>query len=270
MHAHATTLSQPRRRSAAPLGVTVRSSPGIQHSPFLPFLSLQHAAHELSVLPLLSAASHHSSLHWPMLPPEPHCPIALPCQLVSTSCPPPAGTHLAFAVPYHRADTVAPGGTYWYLGAAGATTYINNRTGDTYAGHTVHMLRYQLPAGLRCDNCVLQWWYLTGNSCNPPCVPEDPAHPKCDTSMGVCGTSGSNYPEEFWNCADVRILARSGPGSQPSPSPPSQSVASPPPARPPPPLPAGEESVWRWRAVLLVVCVAPQGGCKVALCVAIC
>ena len=23
--------------------------------------------------------------------------------------------------------------------------------------------RVQLPAGLTCDNCVLQWWYRTGN-----------------------------------------------------------------------------------------------------------
>lgn len=139
---------------------------------------------------------------------------------------------------------MAPGGTYWYLGAPGATTYVNNRTGDAYAGHMVHVLRYQLPMGLRCDNCVLQWWYLTGNSCNPPCVPEDPAYPRCDTFMGVCGSPGSNYPEEFWNCADVRILARSGQVSQPPPAPPSQSVASPPPARPPPPLPAGDGLLW--------------------------
>jgi hypothetical protein len=86
--------------------------------------------------------------------------------------------------------------------------------------------------------CILQWYYLTGNTCNPgPCNPADPYHPNCDRmSMGYCGTRLQSYPEvgllgwaelslradmptaidvalcffvqEFWNCADIAIRPR--------------------------------------------------------------
>ncbi|KAK6962183.1 cell wall integrity and stress response component 4, partial [Biomphalaria glabrata] len=51
-----------------------------------------------------------------------------------------------------------------------------------------------LPAGLTCDFCVLQWRYHTGNSWG-----EDPNGVQC---VG-CGPQ-----EEFYGCADVRIIAR--------------------------------------------------------------
>ncbi|KDD72986.1 hypothetical protein H632_c2659p0, partial [Helicosporidium sp. ATCC 50920] len=54
----------------------------------------------------------------------------------------------------------APGDRYYHLGAEGQGTYT---------------MQYQLPKGLSCDGvntrCVLQWHYLTGNSCNPPNEP---------------------------------------------------------------------------------------------------
>jgi hypothetical protein len=45
--------------------------------------------------------------------------------------------------------------------------------------------------------CVLQWYYLTGNTCNPgPCNPADPKFPNCDRlAMGYCGTRLQSYPE---------------------------------------------------------------------------
>jgi hypothetical protein len=55
-----------------------------------------------------------------------------------------------------RADAAAPNGVYWYLGAPGATVYQYSRA-DAYTGHPVYVLKYRLPAGLQCDNCVLQW-----------------------------------------------------------------------------------------------------------------
>jgi hypothetical protein len=30
---------------------------------------------------------------------------------------------------------------------------------------TVYEVRYRLPADFTCDRCILQWHYLTGNSC---------------------------------------------------------------------------------------------------------
>lgn len=58
--------------------------------------------------------------------------------------------------------------------------------------------KYVLPKGVRCRRCVLQWTYETGNSCNPPGVHRpDPGLSSCKVS-----TNG----EQFWNCADVRIV----------------------------------------------------------------
>ncbi|XP_046658019.1 uncharacterized protein LOC124352541 [Daphnia pulicaria] len=52
--------------------------------------------------------------------------------------------------------------------------------------------RVKLPAGLICENCVLQWLYNTGNS------------------WGVCangtGALGCGNQETFVNCADISIL----------------------------------------------------------------
>lgn len=58
-------------------------------------------------------------------------------------------------------------------------------------------VKYRLPAGLRCRRCVVQWTYETGNSCNPPGIPNP------QRGMESCATSTNG--EAFWNCADVRI-----------------------------------------------------------------
>ena len=65
---------------------------------------------------------------------------------------------------------------------------------------------FQLPAGLVCDGssarCVLQWHWTSGNSCTPPGTPSQYA----SSTLGPCGINNP-YPEEFFNCADVRILS---------------------------------------------------------------
>ncbi|XP_048580553.1 uncharacterized protein LOC5522282 isoform X2 [Nematostella vectensis] len=52
-----------------------------------------------------------------------------------------------------------------------------------------------LPAELRCDRCVLQWWWKAGNSWG------------CDGDG--CGL-GHGHQETFVNCADVKIVSRPG------------------------------------------------------------
>lgn len=52
--------------------------------------------------------------------------------------------------------------------------------------------RVQLPVGLTCENCVLQWWYRTGNSWGV-----------CDNGVGALGCGDQ---ETFVNCADIAIL----------------------------------------------------------------
>ena len=63
---------------------------------------------------------------------------------------------------------------------------------DTYYRNTLI-----LPDDLTCDHCVLQWRYHTGNSWG------------CSDD-GKCGI-GMGYQEEFYGCADIRIVGRDGP-----------------------------------------------------------
>lgn len=80
-------------------------------------------------------------------------------------------------------------------------------------------MKYKLPKGFSCKHCVIQWYWATANSCNPPGFAEYfekypmPGWGKCpgdggafggrNPTMAKCG--GSKFPEEFWMCADVRI-----------------------------------------------------------------
>lgn len=92
-------------------------------------------------------------------------------------------------------------------------------------------MRYMLPAGVTCAHCVLQWWWVTANSCNPPgyrdrtwpttfaqCSGDGPGAGWWGPSLRDCGDA---YPEEFWNCADVSIVSAgpTPPTAAPTPSP---------------------------------------------------
>jgi hypothetical protein len=85
-------------------------------------------------------------------------------------------------------------------------------------------MRYKLPAGLACEHCVLQWYWVTANSChgggysgvNFPTAPAACSGDGGSTGWypranSACVDNPSIYPEEFWNCADIRIEAPSGP-----------------------------------------------------------
>ena len=60
--------------------------------------------------------------------------------------------------------------------------------------------KYQLPDDLNCDGkqskCVLQFYYLTGNSCNPPGEPS--GYLAGGNALGTCGDVNAAQPEEFW------------------------------------------------------------------------
>ena len=63
----------------------------------------------------------------------------------------------------------------------------------------VYTAKYQLPNGLNCDGieskCVLQFYYLTGNSCNPP---DEPFKYTGNNGLATCGDANAAKPEEFW------------------------------------------------------------------------
>lgn len=77
-----------------------------------------------------------------------------------------------------------------------------------------------MPSGLACEHCVLQWYWVAANSCNPPGVVEFFEGPRGPTSWGRCpgqggalggytsvqkDCGGSRFPEEYYQCADIRI-----------------------------------------------------------------
>ncbi|XP_013390112.1 mucin-5AC-like [Lingula anatina] len=61
-------------------------------------------------------------------------------------------------------------------------------------GASVYKMKYKLPSGMVCSQCVMQWKYHTGNSWGT-----DP-----DTGRAC---TGCGPQEEFINCADVAIVA---------------------------------------------------------------
>lgn len=107
----------------------------------------------------------------------------------------------------------------------------------------LYTIQYQLPADLTCHSgakCVVQFWWVTGNSCQPP-----DESPPTSPQLSMCGTPGAAAPEEFWNCADVLIYPA---GTPPPPVEPACDLSGvppppPPPASPyPPPSPSPEEA----------------------------
>jgi hypothetical protein len=101
-------------------------------------------------------------------------------------------------------------------------------------------MKYQVPSNLTCERCVLQWWWVTGNTCNPPDYEKrssQPAHVAsgCEWWQSALPKCGVSYPEEFWNCADVRVAGAAVPsGSDPRTDAPAAPPAVPtaPPAAP--------------------------------------
>ena len=98
-------------------------------------------------------------------------------------------------------------------------------------------MKFRLPPGLVGERVVLQWKYVTANSCNPigyetyafPAADwHNPGLPSCVNPLPE--TTGSTPPEQFWNCADVTITASEGdrpPSTAPSDEPSSQPVSAP-------------------------------------------
>jgi hypothetical protein len=102
-----------------------------------------------------------------------------------------------------------PNGRYYFLGNASDTGFYPPKL----FYHT-----FQLPQGLVCDGvsakCVIQMHWVTGNSCNDPQIPQEYRL----KYLSTCGQQGS-WPEEFWNCADIKILQKGKDGvTKPDPS----------------------------------------------------
>lgn len=80
-------------------------------------------------------------------------------------------------------------------------------------------MRYKLPKGFSSKHAVIQFYWVTANSCNPPghldyfkrypmkawgnCIGDGGALGGRNTMLAECGPGG--FPEEFWGCADVSV-----------------------------------------------------------------
>lgn len=86
-------------------------------------------------------------------------------------------------------------------------------------------IAYTLPADLVCDHCVIQWYWVAHNYCNLKGVeeyftsPHAPSWGDCPGQGGARGgwvsgkpdCGGEMFPEEYWQCADVRIVPKATP-----------------------------------------------------------
>ncbi|KAF8055385.1 FGT1 [Scenedesmus sp. PABB004] len=80
-----------------------------------------------------------------------------------------------------------------------------------FKGFVTFRTSWRLPDAAPCRRCKLLWHYTTAHNCWPPCAPGNKDEVTCPNGQAyaTCGTSPAAYPEEFWNCADVRVVPAS-------------------------------------------------------------
>jgi len=94
-------------------------------------------------------------------------------------------------------------------------------------------MAFRLPPGIAGGRVLLQWKYITANSCSPPGYADYfSAHPdlpdsywthgveECTPPYPSDGTRGTTWPEQFFNCAEVTVLpsGTSSPTVSPKPT----------------------------------------------------
>ena len=103
-----------------------------------------------------------------------------------------------------------------------------NKDGDglqSFGGPRDNTIMYDLPESLSCEHCVLQWFWSTANSCNPPGVRDFFDGPRAPRNWGRCPGQGGaeggvsrvqmacglgtdnrmRFAEEYVTCADIAI-----------------------------------------------------------------
>lgn len=111
----------------------------------------------------------------------------------------------------------------WYLPCA--SRQVRRRGGSKFNEYGGKYMRYRLPRGFKCDHCVLHWFWSAANTCNPPGVKSYFKGPDRPKQWGQCPGQGgarggvarrqqpcgpNRFPEEYYMCADVRIVGKGG------------------------------------------------------------
>ena len=101
--------------------------------------------------------------------------------------------------------------------------YVGSPNSETFR------FRYRLPRGVTGNQVMLQWRYVTANSCLPRGYRNNSELIRrgwVKTQLGDCNFplnwTGQGLPEQFFNCAEVSI----GGGGNPSPTPPAPTPVS--------------------------------------------
>jgi len=148
----------------------------------------------------------------------------------------------------------------WFLPPTGANTqeagpnWDDRMASPHYSESEVHRMRYKIPLDLNCTHCTLQWYWSTGNTClydsgyfsyfSKMAAAGWSASNWCASCMSgsdctgkCCGAPSGKFAEEFWNCADIRVLAVAQ-GQQPEVGlPPRETTRVPQAGTSPPPAP---------------------------------
>jgi len=107
-----------------------------------------------------------------------------------------------------------------YIAPSGWPGHIMDNTG---VSGMLFSYKFKLPAGLRGDHILLQWHYLTANSCAHDGYKDydwpDPSWKPTNLGLCIIPPDGRGVPEQFWNCAEISIIP-SSPTNPPTLSPP--------------------------------------------------
>jgi hypothetical protein len=88
--------------------------------------------------------------------------------------------------------------------------------------------RMKLPVNVVGDLVLIQWWYLTGNSCDYEGYEQynwPASWGNMDSSISKCIAPAYSGAEQFWNCAEVKIVDIGQPPTTPAPTPRTTTVA---------------------------------------------
>lgn len=96
---------------------------------------------------------------------------------------------------------------------------LRYESGGVYG--SFYKYRYKLPDNLVGDYVLIQWYYLTANSCSHPGYNDYPFPQGFNNgNLAPCANvppDGRGVPEQFWNCAEVKIVP-SGPTAPTAPT----------------------------------------------------
>ena len=92
----------------------------------------------------------------------------------------------------------------------------------------LYKFKFKLPSDVS-GQVLLQWYYITGNSCTANGYNEYPFPADWKSSAPICANipdDGIGVPEQFWNCGEIYV-GNSVPTSTPAPTPRATSAPTP-------------------------------------------